>query len=209
MAILEQVTQMKSQGIPDQDIYQTLQNQGVSPKEIQDALGQAQIKNAVTGSPEPIDESQMQPSIANAPPTPNQEYQYYDPNQQTQPQEQGSYDYQQQESPQDYSASETSSSENSVEIAEQVFETKISAIRKKIDDLTEFKTLADTKIDSMENRLKRIETSIDSLQTAILEKIGSYGNNLDSVKKEMSMMQDSFRKKLHKSDTSKTKKKKK
>jgi len=40
--------------------------------------------------------------------------------------------------------------------------------------------------------LKRIETSIDRLQSAILEKVGSYGRGLDSVKKEMGMMQDSF-----------------
>ena len=32
------------------------------------------------------------------------------------------------------------------------------------------------------------------MQIAILEKVGSYGQNLDSIKKEMSMMQDSFTK---------------
>ena len=40
--------------------------------------------------------------------------------------------------------------------------------------------------------MKRIESIIDKLQSSILEKVGSYGSNLDSIKKEMSMMQDSF-----------------
>ena len=41
---------------------------------------------------------------------------------------------------------------------------------------------------------KRIENIIDKLQISILEKVGSYGKNLENTKKEMSMMQDSFRK---------------
>jgi DNA anti-recombination protein RmuC len=47
-------------------------------------------------------------------------------------------------------------------------------------------------------RLKRIESTIDKLQLAILDKVGSYGKTLDSVKKEMSMMQDSFGKIVNK-----------
>ena len=37
---------------------------------------------------------------------------------------------------------------------------------------------------------------MDKLQLAILNKIGSYGKTLESIKKEMSMMQDSFGKAL-------------
>jgi len=40
--------------------------------------------------------------------------------------------------------------------------------------------------------LKRMEKTIDKLQMAILEKVGSYGRGLESIKKEMIMMQDSF-----------------
>jgi len=35
---------------------------------------------------------------------------------------------------------------------------------------------------------------IETLQIKILEKIGSYGQSIESVKKEMNMMQDSFAK---------------
>jgi len=46
----------------------------------------------------------------------------------------------------------------------------------------------------LSERLKKIETTMDKLQIAILEKVGSYGQNLDGIRKEMSMMQDSFSK---------------
>lgn len=79
-----------------------------------------------------------------------------------------------------------------IEISEQVFSEKIKALQKQLEDLNEFKTLAETKIDNISTRLKRIEASIDNLQAAILEKVGAYGRGLEGIKKEMSMMQDSF-----------------
>ena len=49
-----------------------------------------------------------------------------------------------------------------------------------------------TKIDNISDRLKRIESNIDTLQAEILERVGSYGRGIEGVKKEMSMMQESF-----------------
>jgi len=79
-----------------------------------------------------------------------------------------------------------------IEISEQVFSEKIKKIQKQVESMNEFKTLAETKIEYISARLKRIETVLDNLQSAILEKIGSYGSGLENIKKEMSMMQDSF-----------------
>ena len=47
MAILDQVMQMKKQGFGDSEIITALQEQGINPKAISDALDQSQIKNAV------------------------------------------------------------------------------------------------------------------------------------------------------------------
>jgi hypothetical protein len=220
MGILDQITQMKSQGLTDQDVIHQLQQQGIPPKDIQDAMSEAQIKNAVIGAP--IDD--MQQSIMDQVPSPEEEQQevfeeQYQPQQQTQspekyyqqpqetyyPQPQENYppqeNYQQQEYyppetqgeyyPQE-SYSQGSDTNTLIEISEQVFSEKIKKLQKVIDSLTEFKTLTDTKLKSMEERLKRIETTIDQLQMSILDKIGSYGDNLNSIRKEMSMMQDSF-----------------
>lgn len=209
MAVLEQVLNMKRQGIPEQQIADEL-SQKYSPREINDALKQAQIKNAVSDYGNPSYGNDMQPSTM-----PEQEYmpssspesQEYQPQQyapaveeqQTYaPQEQT---YQPQEQQQYYtpSASQTYGSmgidaDTVMEIADQVFSEKTKKIQKQLDATSEAAIMLKTKTENISDRLKKIETIIDKLQIAILEKIGSYGQDLRSIKKEMSMMQDSFSK---------------
>ena len=100
-----------------------------------------------------------------------------------------------------------------IEITEQVFSEKIKKEQKQIESLNEFATLVETRISNYNERIKRIESIIDKLQIAILEKIGSYGKNIESIKNEMGMMQESFEKMvpiLHeKSEEKKTVKKRK
>ena len=203
MGILEQITKMKQQGIPDGEIINELSNQGISPREISDGLKQAQIKYAVSedyGNMEPSimrgddvpvpDESQQQTYTPRA-----YEQPQYAPQQEEyapqQPQEQyyapssGGYDQ--------YSAGGIDT-DTVMEISDQIFSDRIKKIQKQVDSLTEMSTLLGTKMENIAERFKRIESIIDKLQLAILEKVGSYGENLDSIKKEMSMMQDSFSK---------------
>ena len=85
-----------------------------------------------------------------------------------------------------------------IEVAEQVFSEKTKALQKKIDDLVEFKTMAQSKLDDLSDRMKKIESIIDKIQSSILEKIGGYGYGLESIRKEMGMMQDSFGKMVNK-----------
>lgn len=217
MAILEKVTQMRNQGIPDDQIISNLRQQGVSPNEINNALNQADIKSAVTGpSPEEIQAPGPQQNLQQYPMTQeNQPQQYYSQqpyaqqtNQQNYPQmqQQEAYPqqeyYQEQNYPQEeyypqenynnYYPQEGFDSNTLIEISEQVFSEKIKKTEKIIENLNEFKTITQTKVENIDERLKKLETMIDKLQITILEKIGSYGNNLDSIKKEMGMMQDSF-----------------
>ena len=81
-----------------------------------------------------------------------------------------------------------------IEIAEQVFSEKIKKEQKQLESLNEFATLVETRITNDHERIKRVEEIIDKLQIAILEKISSYGRNLESIKNEMGMMQESFEK---------------
>ena len=188
MTVLEQITQMKNQGISDEEITTRLQEQRVSPKEIHDALNQSKIKSAVS------DTDDMQPSIMETPPTPNSEEDVYAPHES----EQGTYapqqEYYPQESYDEYSAPVGNDTDTMIEVAEQVFSEKMQKVQKQLEKLNEFQTLFQVKIDSTAERLKRIETIIDNLQISILNRVGSYGKNLDNIKKEMSMVQDSFRK---------------
>ena len=193
MTILEQVSEMKNQGISEEEIIKKLQDLGASPKAINDALDQEKIKKAVSNEEEygmPSSQTpKMQRSVNNQE-IPNDQMYY--------PQQEEEY------SPQDYSQYQENSTYTQgfdtntiIEISEQVFSEKIQKIQKLVDECSEFKTLTETKIENISLRVKRIESISDKLQTAILEKIGSYGSNLESIKKEMSMMQDSFGKMIN------------
>ncbi|MEJ2267917.1 MAG: hypothetical protein P8X70_02485 [Nanoarchaeota archaeon] len=193
MGILEQIQQMKNQGKSNEEIVRTLQQQGVSPKQINDALDQTKIKNAVSGGEDEQYSNEYAPSPDNDQYnyTPAQETDY---NQQYAPQTQeGTYDPNQQYYQQGYeNTSAETDTDTIIAIADQVFSEKIKKLQKKVEKINEFKVLAETEMENNKNRLKRIESIIDKLQISILEKIGSYGDNLQSIKNEMSMMQDSF-----------------
>jgi DNA-binding protein H-NS len=94
-----------------------------------------------------------------------------------------------------------------MEIADQVFSEKIKKMQKVIETTSETEILLQDKFENLSDRLKKIENMIDKLQIAIIEKVGSYGTNLNEIKKEMSMMQDSFSKVIstpeHKKDSKK------
>ena len=213
MGTLDQITKMKKQGISDNEIYTSLSQQGISPREIDDAFKQAQIKNAVSSTDDMGDE--MQSSIMPEGETPipieepyqpqtSQPQQVYQPPQTYQPrtyEEQPTQEEYQPQAQQYYSQGNESYAQSSgvdtdtiIEIADQLFSEKIKKIQKQVDSFLEVDTLLQAKLENISERLKKVETIIDKLQIAILEKVGSYGQNLESVKKEMSMMQDSFSK---------------
>jgi hypothetical protein len=204
MGVLEQVSQMKSQGMQEQEIVNNLTQQRISPKEINDALNQSKIKDAVY-SPQ---ETTMPP--IQSPPAPENVEASYVPRTQdikqggemTQPQE--SYVPQPQEEyapPQeiyqqeayDYPAPEgEQSSDMMIEISEQVFSEKIKKVEKQIDKIKDAQILLQTQTEHATASLKRIESIMDKLQVEILQRVGSYGKNLESIKKEMEMIEDSF-----------------
>jgi len=242
MGALEQVMEMRNKGVPDNEIISQLSQNGTSPKEINEALSQAQIKNAVSSeegssTKETGDGTQMQASMMPpeeqegsggeglptehisdedlTPPQPGQGFQRkkglpgtmemdseeeYTPQARPEPAEytsyENSYPPEQQEYQEsydgDYAAQGMGDADTMIEIAEQVFLEKMKPLKKQVEELIEFKALSEVKIDNISERLRRIETHIDRLQAEILEKVGSYGRGIEGVKKEMSMMQESF-----------------
>lgn len=199
MGVLDQVVRMQSQGMTEDQIINQLRQDGVPPKQITDALSHSRIKSAVSGEYPNTGMEGMEQSIIDQGgmnPEAGMQNQEYAP----QSQEYGNYPMQQQEY---YSA--PPQSDNTLEIAEQVFAEKSQKIIQQVKDIQEFKTIAETKIDSMNERLKKIESIIDKLQASILHQVGSYGDNLESIKKEMSMMQESFGKVIKSSSESKRK----
>lgn len=71
------------------------------------------------------------------------------------------------------------------EIAEQVATEKLEDYKSKVGDIVSFKNQITTQVNNIDDRLKRIENSIDRLQQAILGKIGEYGENYSMVHQDL------------------------
>ena len=229
MGVLDQVMNLRSRGASDQEVIRVLQEQGISPAEINDAFSKAQIKSAVSSmETEGMEHSILSPGeeperlplegleggtlsdIDLTPPVPGMympmprsvTQEIGENGEMYEPQETGTY-YQQQQYPQyqeyvpqeGYQYSTTTGildTDTMIEVSEQVFMEKNKPLQKKIDEMNEFRALAQTRLDHISDRLKKIEAIIDNLQASILEKVGGYGHGLETVRKEMDMMQNSF-----------------
>ncbi|MCK4997347.1 hypothetical protein KAS08_03505 [Candidatus Pacearchaeota archaeon] len=244
MTTLDKIIQMQQQGMPDATIISQLQNEGISPAEINDSINQAKIKNAVSPpdiSAAPATPQGMAPSmtqdpnaipIPNAPATPSPEVyppqapiqsampapgipagdpyaaqapqapvadpyagQAYPPQDQYAPQDpyaaQAPQDNYYQQTPQGYSDQEyyggggAASTETISEIAEQVTTEKLNAYKKKVGDIASFKNTIQDKVADIDDRLKRIESTIDKLQQAIIGKIGEFGESNAMIHKDL------------------------
>jgi hypothetical protein len=224
MPLVNKIKEMQDQGLADEQIAQQLGEQGFSPLEVSQALEQAKIKAAVSepqpqtptalaGTPaqtlqppetegmemqqsvmesQPLGEAPVtipepQAPLSEAPvteaspetpnyiyPTPQAPYSGYQP-----------YEYQ------------PASAETMSEIAEQISEEKSAIMKKNLSSLENFKVVAERKIKDIDERLKKIEQVIERLQASIIGKIGSYWQNIQDIKKEMQMMQESFSKALN------------
>ena len=196
MGVTDEIKRMRQEGISDQEIILTLKQRGLSQREIESALTQAQIKEAVTAQYQEQSMPGYQPSFPITP-EPEQiqdigsapeQYQQAQPSQETYPEQypQG-YDYNSQY------AQPQISSDTINEIAEQVVAEKLSKIRNQIEKLADLKIIAETRLSSVDERLKRIEKIIDTLQLSILQKVGQYTSNVSDLKKELVETQKSFK----------------
>jgi len=214
MALLNDIKGMQTEGKTEQEIIATLRKQGISPKEIIEALSQSKIKEAVTGevpAPEPyatppqqpqqIQEEALMPQPSQKPaypdemPTTGQQIEYqsvpaeqpaqYQPAQPQPIQVYPEYQYPAQ--------APGISSDTITEIAEQVVSEKLSPMRKDMESLIDMRTTLTTKISLVEERLKRIESIIDRLNLSIMQKVGEYMTNIDDIKKELIETQKSFK----------------
>ncbi|MDP3965958.1 MAG: hypothetical protein Q8Q04_00320, partial [archaeon] len=104
-------------------------------------------------------------------------------------------EYYEEESPDGYeSGGNQMNSDTMIEVAEQVFSEKIKKLEEDLRKLKEFRNISAPVLEDMNERLKRIEKNFDKMQVAILERVGSFGKNIDSLQKEVEMVEDSFEK---------------
>ena len=185
---LSMIKEMQQQGYSDEEIIQKLKEQGVSPLEIGESMEQLRIKSALESSPE-----EMQPSLMDS------QEEVPAPQQFEAPQEQYPEQYQMQAYPQyqPYKEYMTTSPETTAEIAEQIAEEKIEKFKKEFSSMQEFKLASAKKIEGIDERLKKIESIIEKLQSAIIGRIGNFGQDIQEIRDEMKMVQESFSKALN------------
>ena len=235
MSALDEVKRMQSQGMIEDQIIQTLQNQGVPYKDISEALSQSKIKAAIeepatinlpssppssqpqttqeiqapSPTPPPIQDQtpqtqdsqnlpesttdEMQQSMLQPAQETNATEEYMPTPTEQDPSVEYGEQYSQEYQPYSYPASGISP-DIITEISEQVVSEKLSEIRKHLESVIDFRTTIEAKTESIEERLKRIEKIIDTLQSSVLRKIGNYVNNVDDIKKELIATQKSFSK---------------
>jgi hypothetical protein len=204
MGLLEEVQRMRQTGMQDDQIILKLQEQGNPYRAISEAMSQSKIKQAVEEPeiplpPMPSDSQmpqqeyqqenmqEMQPSMPTQQESQNQQQEYfsgYTPEAQTQ-------GYQQ-----NYETGGGLSSDTIMEISEQIVSEKLSDVRKKLEKISNFKTELETKTEAIEDRLKRIEKIIDTLQASVLRKVGDYVTNVEDIKTELIETQKTFAKVL-------------
>lgn len=198
MTTLEDVKSFQRQGMSDDQIVERMREQGISYREISDTIAQSKIKAAVEQQDNP--DTQMTESLPTpeAPPSPQQPYYAQAPEYQQQQQQQeyqvpspGSeytYDYSQQ-TPQGQVSADLIS-----EIAEQIVAEKMSDVRRHLEKTLDLKTTMEARIEYLDERLKKIERSIDTLQTSVLKKVGDYMTNVQDIKTELIETQKTFAK---------------
>lgn len=216
MALLERISSMKQQGITDSQIQNTLTNEGVSPREIVEAISQYKIKNAVAS------EGGLQPSIM--PESNQQQYmsvpessapsptmQQYSQQPQAQPVYQQQYEqapqqaYDQQQyapqqgyDPQAYAQQaympQVLDIETVRDISKQQVEESLKRLKEEISSLSKLKSEIKFEIQDIENRLKKVEDVMHEIQSAVIRKMGEYGESIQGISKEIRATQESFAK---------------
>src|SRR3989344_607531 len=206
MTLLEEVRKMQQQGTSDEQVIQLLREKGTSYRDIADALAQTKIKAAVE-EPNTIPTSQfqqdgmegMEPSIMTQPEQPQenipQPTDYYPQvptpgYKESQSQEPAKY-----QQDQAYNAyAQPVSADMISEISEQIVVEKLSELRKHLEKVIDLKSTFESRIEYLDDRLKRLEKTIDTLQSSVLRKVGDYVTNIQDIKTELIETQKTFAK---------------
>ncbi|MBT7705818.1 hypothetical protein HN747_00040 [archaeon] len=199
MALLDQVIEMQRGGMTSAQIFANLNEQKISPKEIQDALNQAQIKNALnentmipqTGEQQSIMSSAAAPAppeqIAAAPQmqapqaVPQdapQDYYTQTPDAYNQGYDNGGY------------GAASFDSDSISEISQQVVDEGFKQYKKKTGDIISFKNSTEEKLSDLSSRLERLEKTIDKLQSSIIQKVGEFGENTAYIRKDLESLHE-------------------
>jgi hypothetical protein len=220
MALLERISTMKKDGKSSQEIIKKLGEEGISPRQINEALSQSDIKSAISS------EDNMQPSIMQTteqttvgmsgsseanqeisiPPAPQYAQEEGQQNYNQQPKEQEQYaapEYSPPNYTQEYDSSQGSNQgyaspsldiETIRDIANQIIEESMDKLKEQLSSAGKMRTEINAQIQEIRSRLEKVEEVIQQLQFSIMKRMGEYGEAVSDISKEIRATQDSFSK---------------
>lgn len=207
---VDTVNDLRSQGLDNNQIFQTMQRDGYQSGQVYDALHLAKQRESFVRPNEytPAVTESVNPMAMN-PQSVVPESQYNNPsiygNQQFPPMnpmpmpQMGQMNgmmppmqNQMQQMPQD-TGSDTSEIE---ELIEAVISEKWKEIESNLNKVLEWKDKADQKLTGMQQQITDVKSQFDSLQKAIVGKIGDYDKNILEVGTQLSAMEKAFSKVL-------------
>jgi len=179
------VLQMRQQGMSNNQIIQTLQNQGFDSNLIFDALNQADIKGGVESVPMAQNDfnqnnmqNPMQMPSGGGPPPMNSPPPMDAPMGAPMPSDSGS------------------SLDRIEEIAEAIIDEKWNEIVNSINKIIDWKDRTEARISRIDQQISDMKQDFDNLTKGVLGKIGEYDQNLTNIGSEIKAMDKVFQKVL-------------
>lgn len=168
----EKVVAMRKQGLTDNQIIQSLQQEGFSSQDVLNALEFADHNPPQHGSTAPVPPP-INPMQNNPPPMFQNKPMQPQPNQVP-----------------------VQKDEDMEELIEAVIEEKWQSIEKDIDRLLDWKSSVDERMNVLQHQVKDIKKNFDELHSAIIGKVGDYDKNILEVGSQLKAMEQVFSKVL-------------
>ncbi len=188
---VNQVIEMRNQGLSNNQISQTLQRQGYTSTQIYDALNQADMKGGV----EPVSPETLQSTEPEKPMPANPTITDLQPSSGTPTAPQYTQTEMPAEAPEQYYQPSTVGTE---ELVESIIDEKWEELIKDINKVIEWKNKTESRIVAMEQKMEDLKENFNQLQRAITGKIGEYDKHILEVSTEIKALEKVFQKVLPK-----------
>jgi hypothetical protein len=184
------VIQMRSQGISNNQIVQSLQREGYSSSQIFDAMSQADIKGIVE-QPEEGMPAEAGPAPAMPPPMPEQGQPFAPAPARKKP-----FLVPPPEMPPVSESPGAVSKEDVEEIAETIIDEKWEELMKSVDKIIAWKETIEQRFAKIEQKSKDLKEEFDALHKGVLGKIEDYDKSIKDVGTDIKAMEEVFKKTL-------------
>ncbi|MEM3126482.1 MAG: hypothetical protein QW331_00215 [Candidatus Woesearchaeota archaeon] len=175
-SLLQQVMGMRAQGMTDNQIIQTLQQQNFPAHQIFDALSQADLKAPASpvGSYPPTPQPRVNISGQQFPEAPRIEVSYA-------------------ETPEQQQQTESLSVERIEEMIDAIVEDRWEEISKNIQKVIQWKDSTETRLVHIEDDIKELKNSIAELRQGIIGKVSEYDQSITRVGSQLKAMENVFK----------------